>query len=180
MSPLLGGGLVGGDRPVLRRWHCDSIGGDLLDGEHPWEVRDVGIVVPIGDGRPGGLDGHRSGFAHVRGGHIGEAGGLGQGIRPHQAGDGVVRRRESGDGIANAGGFVFDLDGEGAGRMVTGTGSDSTVWYRSSPSFVALTYTVPTFSGVSFPVLGSMSASPVPISSWMEKVTPPLPEPPTV
>ena len=25
--PLLGGGLVGGDRPVLCRWHCDSIGG---------------------------------------------------------------------------------------------------------------------------------------------------------
>ena len=74
VSPLLGSGLVGGDRPVLRRWHCDSIGGDLLDGEHPWEVRDVGIVVPIGDGRPGSLDSHRSGFAHVRGGHIGEAG----------------------------------------------------------------------------------------------------------
>ena len=113
VSPLLGGGLVGGDRPVLRRWHCDSIGGDLLDGEHPWEVRDVGIVVPIGDGRPGSLDGHRSGFAHVRGGHIGEAGGLGQGVRSHQAGDGVVRRREGGDGVTDAGGFVFDLDGEG-------------------------------------------------------------------
>ena len=96
--------------------YCDSIGGDLLDGEHPWEVRDVGIVVPIGDGRPGSLDGHRSGFAHVRGGHIGEAGGLGQGIRPHQAGDGVVRRREGGDGIANAGSFILDLDGEGGGE----------------------------------------------------------------
>ena len=104
---------VRGHRSVHHRGNGDGIDRNLPDGQGAWHIGDVGIIVVSRRGDCASrLNGDHPRQGEVGGSTVGEGGGPGQGVPPHQTGDRVIRLGQGWNRIAHSGGFVVNLNGQ--------------------------------------------------------------------